>query len=185
VLGLPIPLFRSISTLESYGVCHPLSLPSYALGTAGCIGIKLRWLTTRSRVVCLRRARRRRRLLSSFPHITSPSPCLRFLASTLSFYASCLRRCMVLLPLIQTLGSGRSIISHPTLRPSRVCHSSHPLLSRLIDFSLLLHGPSGSWLVLYPSVTYEMTPCHSSPIHNYLFRKNFPSPTHISVVSFY
>jgi hypothetical protein len=89
------------------------------------------------------------------------------------------------LPLLQTVGYGHPIISHPTLRRSRVCHSSHPLLSRLTDFSLLLHGPSGSSLVLHPSVTYEMTPCHSSPTHNYLFRKNFPSPTHISVVSFY
>jgi hypothetical protein len=30
------------------------------------------------------------------------------------------------LPLLQTVEYGHPIISHPTLRPSRVCHSSHP-----------------------------------------------------------
>jgi hypothetical protein len=54
------------------------------------------------------------------------------------------------LPLLQTVGYGHPIISHPTLRRSRVCHSPHPILSRFIDSFLPLHGPRGSWLVLYP-----------------------------------
>jgi len=45
-------------------------------------------------------------------------------------------------PQLRSLESGRLIISHPGLRRFRVCHSSHPLLPRSIDFFPALMTPA-------------------------------------------
>lgn len=53
------------------------------------------------------------------------------------------------LALLKTLGNGRPIISYPTLRPSRVCHSSRPPFSRFVDCHFPLRG-SSDWTRLSP-----------------------------------
>jgi len=73
----------------------------------------------------------------------------------------------VSLALLKTLGNGRPIISYPTLRPSRICHSSHPPFSHSIDcyFSVRYHSDytrlSPGWYIRdlsYPVITSPQLP---------------------------